>query len=118
MKLIMTYSTVIFLSLISAVKADVDGTYKVRNVTGPCAGVVGSAQLEVFQGKPSKLMFPTATMIFDNVSKIEKKVKYMVLNDAGRLSKVSFQLQSDKSISFKVLEEGDECVGMNINFIQ
>ena len=96
--------------------ANSENIYKLKDISGACAGVVSRATLELIDGKPRKLIFPSATMTFDKSSKIEKKPKIMLLNEDGRLTKVSFQLLSDNTISFKVVAEGDECSGMNIIF--
>jgi hypothetical protein len=96
--------------------ADNEASYKVKSVNGACAGIISQATLELIDGKPRKLIFPSATMTFDKSSKIEKKPKIMLLNEDGRLTKVSFQLLSDNTISFKVVAEGEECSGMNIIF--
>jgi len=69
--------------------ANSENIYKLKDISGACAGVVSRATLELIDGKPRKLIFPSATMTFDKSSKIEKKPKIMLLNEDGRLTKVS-----------------------------
>jgi hypothetical protein len=114
MKQIIVFTLSLF--FISTAHASSERMYIMKNTSGACSGVISQATLEVVDGKPKKLLFPTATMTFENSSKIESKSKTMLLNEDGRLTKVALQLLSDKTISFKVVAEGEECSGMNIIF--
>jgi hypothetical protein len=96
--------------------AGIDGIYKAESTSGVCASVILTGILEVFEGKPSKLKFPTATMSFDNSATIEKKEKGMVLNDSGKLTKVFFRQNSNGTISFSIRDQDDECNGSSVVF--